>query len=94
MENDVDNINSIDKLKEILEKKETFKIQVKVIANSKVNLLDFSNDFIKIKITQRAIEGKANKAIIEFLSKTLNVSKSNIKIVLGEKTSNKVIQFY
>ncbi len=87
-------IKSIDELKELIKKRETFKINVKVIANSKINLLDFSNDLIKIKITQRAIEGKANKAIIEFLSKTLNVSKSNIEIVLGEKTSSKVIKFF
>ncbi len=87
-------IKSIDELKELIKKRETFKINVKVIANSKINLLDFSNDLIKIKITQRAIEGKANKAIIEFLSKTLNVSKSNIEIVLGEKTNSKVIKFF
>ena len=34
----------------------------------------------------KAIDGKANKSIIEFLSKELNLKKKDIEIIRGEKT--------
>lgn len=83
---------NIEELKEEINKNKDFKFKIKVIANSKVNLIDFEYDFIKIKITARAIEGKANKAIIEFLSDELKIPKSKIKILNGEKSSIKTIQ--
>ena len=69
-----------------------FKFQIKVIANSKVDLIDFNDGFIKIKTTKRALENKANKAIIEFLSEKLDITKSKISIFQGEKSSNKIIK--
>ena len=94
-ENMEKNFKNINELIELVKEKETFKFKIKVIANSKINLLDFSNDeFIKVKITQRAIEGKANKAIIEFLAQNLSIAKSNIEITHGEKSSLKTIKIF
>ncbi len=70
-----------------------FKLTVKVIANAKIELIDFSCETVKIKVKQRAFDGKANKAIIELLSRELKHPKSKIAIVSGEKSSNKVILF-
>ena len=39
----------------------------------------------------KAIDGKANKSIIEFLSKELNLKKKVIEIIRGEKSSKKII---
>jgi len=39
----------------------------------------------------KAINGKANKSIIEFLSKELNLKKKDIEIIRGEKSSKKII---
>ena len=39
----------------------------------------------------KAIDGKANKSIIEFLSKELNLKKKDIEIIRGEKSSKKII---
>ena len=89
-------INNIDELlekidNELKEKKSsTFKI--KVVANSKNDSLEFEAEFIKVKIKQRAIEGKANKAIIEFLSDILKFSKSRIEILNGHKSAIKTIK--
>lgn len=83
---------NLEELKEIIKKEGTYKFKIKVVANSKVNLIDFDYDFIKIKIQARAIEGKANKAIIEFLSDELKIPKSKIKILNGEKSSIKTIE--
>lgn len=85
---------NLDELIEFVKKGETFKIQIKVIANAKVNNIDFCGNFIKIKTTQRAVEGKANKAIIEFLSEILKVPKTKIVLVLGEKSSIKTIKIF
>ena len=70
-----------------------FKIRVKVSANSKKNSIEFQKDYIKLKISKPALEGKANKEIISFLSDILNLPKNNIKIVNGEKSSLKMLLF-
>ena len=46
----------------------------------------------EIKINKIAVDGKANKAIVEYLSELLEVPKSNISITKGEKTSLKDLQ--
>ena len=70
-----------------------FKIQVKVCANSKKNSIEFLKDCIKLKISKPALEGRANKEIISFLSDILNLPKNNIKIINGEKSSLKMLLF-
>lgn len=46
---------------------------------------------LKIKITAQPIDGKANKALIEFLSKQLKVPKSCFEILKGETSKDKTI---
>ncbi|MBQ8635243.1 DUF167 domain-containing protein [bacterium] len=87
-------INNIEELISLIKKNDGFKFKIKVVANSKVNLIDFCEEYIKIKITARAVEGKANKAIIEYLSEILSCAKSKISIVNGEKSSIKTIQVF
>ncbi len=41
---------------------------------------------VKIKINAPPIDGKANAALIEFLSKFLDVPKSSVKILSGDKS--------
>ncbi len=85
-------IKSIDELISLINENDGYKFKIKVVANSKINLIDFCDEYIKIKITARAVEGKANKAIVEFLADTLSIPKSRISIVSGEKSSLKLIQ--
>ena len=59
---------NIDELKELVKNNDGYKFRIKVVANSKINLIDFTDEYIKVKIMARAVEGKANKAIVEFLS--------------------------
>jgi uncharacterized protein (TIGR00251 family) len=44
---------------------------------------------LKVKVRGKPVEGKANESLIQFLSKALEVSKSSIEIVAGEKSRNK-----
>lgn len=46
---------------------------------------------VKIRITAPPVDGQANKAIIDFLSEILNVSKSKLEIVAGQTGKDKII---
>ncbi|MGN0929604.1 MAG: DUF167 domain-containing protein [Alphaproteobacteria bacterium] len=52
----------------------------------------FNDDYIKIAITTPPIDGKANEALIKFLSKELNIPKSNITITKGLTSRNKTLE--
>ena len=41
----------------------------------------------------RAHDGEANKALLELVSKQFRVAKTGIKIVSGEKSRQKVLEF-
>jgi len=44
---------------------------------------------LKVGVTQIAEKGKANKALIEVLSKALNVRRSQLELLSGETSHNK-----
>ena len=51
-------------------------IEVKVTAGAKSNSFKFENGAYSIRIMAKAIDGKANKAIIDFLADELNIKNS------------------
>lgn len=68
-------------------------VKVKIQPNASENkILNYIEDYLKIKITSSAIEGKANKTLIDFLSKKTGLPKSSLKIVKGEHTSKKILE--
>ena len=83
---------NLNELIEKINKNSPYKFQLRVNANSKVNSIEFFDNYIKIKINQKPIEGRANKAIIEYLAKYLNIPKSKIQILSGQNTSIKTIK--
>lgn len=65
-------------------------LKVRVIPNSKINkIIEQGADFMKIKLNAPALEGKANMALIKFLSSNFQIPKSQIKILSGEKSREK-----
>jgi uncharacterized protein (TIGR00251 family) len=46
---------------------------------------------LRVRIAQPPVEGKANKALIKFLSDVLGVRKNMIEIVAGERGLDKII---
>ncbi len=68
-------------------------IKFKVLPNSSKNDVLIEDELIKVKLTAQPIENKANKALVEFLSKLLKVPKSEIKIIKGETSKEKTILF-
>ncbi len=77
----------------INETKDGILVNIKISPNSKKNEILKDGDIIKIKITAQPIDGKANKAVIEFLSKNFKIPKTSIKIVKGETSKEKTILF-
>lgn len=58
---------------------------------SREKLIRNSDNSFTAYLTKPAIEGQANKALICLLSKELNVPKSRISIIRGEKAKIKLV---
>ena len=54
-------------------------VNIKISPNSKSNEIIKNENEVKIKITAQPIDGKANKCLTEFLSKTFKIPKTSIK---------------
>ena len=66
-------------------------INIKIVPNSSKNDIVIEDGFVKVKIMAQPIEGKANKALIEYLSKLIKVPKTKINIVKGETSKDKTL---
>lgn len=66
---------------------------VKVTPNARKNAFEgFHAGALKVKIQAPADKGKANEALIEFLAKSLHISKSHIRIVSGQSSRLKKLE--
>ncbi len=69
------------------------KIRVKVKPNAKKDeVKQIENDYFEIRVTVVPEKGKANKRVIELLSKYLKVPKSRIKLIRGETSREKLFE--
>jgi uncharacterized protein len=59
--------------------------------SSKEGIGEIKNDALIIRLNAPAVEGKANDALIRFLSKRLDIAKSRISIIQGGKNRNKLV---
>ena len=75
----------------IRETKDGIIVQLKISPNASKNAVSKDETGVKIKLTAQPVEGKANKALIEYLSKLLKVPKSFIEIVKGETSKDKSV---
>ena len=76
----------------IKEEKNGISIKITVVPNSSQSLIvGVFEDGLKIKLNSPPIEGKANKEVIGLISKLINVPKTSIKILKGEKNKAKTL---
>ena len=75
----------------IKETKDGYLLNLKISPNSSKNELLHTAEGLKAKITAQPIDGKANKALIEYLSKFFKIPKSSFKIIKGETSKDKTI---
>ena len=68
------------------------KLKIRTIPNAKKT--EFAGEYgdaIKIKVAAQAVDGKANKELIKFLSKAFGVHKNSVKFVTGETSRDKLL---
>lgn len=75
----------------IKEVKDGIILNLKISPNGSKNEIIKESTGLKVKITAQPIDGKANKALIEFLSKQFKVPKSYFEIVKGETSKEKTV---
>ena len=68
------------------------KINVKVVPKAKHNKIVEENGKLKVYVNAPAVDGKANKALIESISGHFHVKKNQLRIVSGEKSRDKIIE--
>ena len=68
-------------------------ISVKVLPRSSRNQVVKSDKGVwKIKITSAPVEGKANKAVREYLAKCLDIAKGRVDIISGDRSKLKTVR--
>jgi len=68
------------------------KIQVKVKPSSKTEELSQKGDTFIVKVKEPPKEGKANQAVIKLLAEHFGVPQSQVRILSGFRSRNKVIE--
>lgn len=67
------------------------KLTIKVIPKAKKEKIIEENGSLKVYVAAPAVDGKANKALIEVLARHFEVKKRDISILSGEKSRTKII---
>jgi hypothetical protein len=68
------------------------KKKIKVVTNASRQEVKREKDYLKVYICSSPEKGKANKELMKILSNYLNVKKSSLSIIKGEKSKNKIIE--
>jgi uncharacterized protein (TIGR00251 family) len=59
---------------------------------SQEGIVGMHGDAIKIKVTAPPLNGKANKALTRFIAKKLNISSSQVEIIAGQRSREKLLR--
>jgi uncharacterized protein (TIGR00251 family) len=70
-------------------------IEVRLKPNARQNSIDIGeNGVLNVRVNAPPIEGRANAALIELLSESLDVPKSCLSIKRGASSKNKVVAVF
>ncbi|MFX0104773.1 MAG: DUF167 domain-containing protein [Candidatus Hodarchaeota archaeon] len=67
-------------------------IRLHVKPNSKNQKVEDNGEFLKISLNSKPTQNKANNELINLLKKKLNLSKNQIRIISGLKSSKKLVK--
>ena len=71
---------------------DTVRISVRVRPGANRNeVTGFTDNVLHVRVAAPPVKGKANKELIDFLSRLFDVSKSQVTILRGHTARNKVI---
>ncbi|MFH1172993.1 MAG: DUF167 domain-containing protein [bacterium] len=69
------------------------RIKVKIITRAKRNqIVGWENEVLKIKLNAAPIDNKANEVLVDYLAKKWNLAKSEVRIIRGLKSKDKVLE--
>jgi hypothetical protein len=69
------------------------RLKVRVTPNARKNgVVSWTEDEIRLKIKAPAVKGKANAALIEYLSELTGVPRAKIQLKSGEKSRIKLVE--
>ena len=60
-------------------------------SSSRTEIVELDATAVRIKVTAAPVDGKANKAVTDFLAKKFKLPKSRVKIVKGESGRQKTV---
>ena len=67
-------------------------LPLRVMPNARANRVELSDDgSLRVRLQAPAVEGKANQALVRFLSEKLDVPRSSVQLLSGEHHRTKVI---
>ncbi|MBN2298887.1 MAG: DUF167 domain-containing protein [Deltaproteobacteria bacterium] len=67
-------------------------LECKIHPNAKKDSIDgIKDNMLCVHLSAPPVEGKANKALVKYISKRLHIAKSKISITHGEKSRIKVL---
>ena len=70
-------------------------LAVRVVPNaSRSEIVGSEDGTLKVRIAAPPVKGKANKALVKLLAKTLGVRGRQVEIVSGHKTRRKTVRIY
>jgi uncharacterized protein len=73
----------------------TTDIKVRVVPRSSRNqIIGLEDGVYKIKLTAPPVDGKANKALREFLAKRLGLARRSVEITSGERSRQKLVRIH
>jgi uncharacterized protein (TIGR00251 family) len=68
------------------------RVSVLVVPNAGRNGVVEEEDHLKVYVRAPPVKGKANEAVIEVLAEFFGVKKSDIRIISGERSREKVVE--
>lgn len=68
-------------------------LKIRVIPNArKTEFSGYRDDELVLRVNAPAVEGKANKALVEFICEYFGVTRSDILLIRGERSRHKIFQ--
>ena len=68
-------------------------LKIRVIPNArKTEFAGYRENEIVLRLSAPAVEGKANKAAVEFIARFFGVARSAVLLVGGERSRHKILQ--
>lgn len=60
--------------------------------SSRDDISGWEGDTLRVRIRARAIEGKANRAVLEFLAERLGLRPRQVSLVKGDRSREKLVE--